>query len=134
MAKTATRAIVVSRRSAPRAPQPIIVRAPRAPRAKPHRRRGGGGGSTKNKLIGTAIAGYVLGMIDKSGTTIPTIPMIGRAGTVAAAAYFFGKGKGLWGDVALAAAAIAGYEMGTTGKIAGVDGIAPQVSGLASQV
>jgi hypothetical protein len=89
----------------------------------------------KNKVIATAVAGYVLGMVDKSGTTLPTVPFLGRAGTVAVAALFLGKGRGLWGDVALAAAAIAGYEMGSTGKIAGDDvaGIVPQVSGIAAQ-
>jgi len=120
-----------------RTPQPIIrVSAPRAAPSRKHHRKGrrhGGGGSTKGKLIATGIAGYVLGMVDKSGTAIPTVPMLGRAGTVAAAAYFLGKGRGIWGDVALAAIAIAGYEMGSTGKIAGAD-IAPQVSGIAAQV
>ncbi|MGO9921853.1 MAG: hypothetical protein ACLQIB_45060, partial [Isosphaeraceae bacterium] len=84
------------------------------------------------KVLATAIAGYALGMVDKSGTSIPTVPFLGRAGTIAAAAWFFSKGKGLIGDVALAAAAVAGYEMGSTGKIAG-DDVVPQL-GVASQV
>jgi len=118
---------------APRQQMPIIkVSAPRAaPKAKKHHRRHAGG-SSKKKVIAVAVAGYVMGHIDKAGTAIPTVPMLGRAGTIAAVAYFFGKGQGIWGDVMVAAAAIAGYEMGSTGKIAGGQ-IASQVHGIAAQ-
>jgi hypothetical protein len=133
--KTVSKAITV--RAMPmRDPTPIIrVSAPRAaaaPRHKKHHHSGGGGGNVKNKAIACAFTGYAMGMIDKSGTALPTVPMLGRAGTIAAAAILFGKGKGLWGDVALAASAIAGYEMGSTGKISGA--VVPQVSGIAAQV
>jgi hypothetical protein len=135
--KTASRAITV--RAMPmRAPTPIIrVAAPRAAAAprhhkKHHRRHSSGGGNLKNRAIACAIAGYAIGFVDKSGTAIPTVPFLGRAGTIAAAAVLFGKGKGLWGDIALAAASIAGYEMGSTGKISGQ--VVPQVSGIAAQV
>jgi hypothetical protein len=126
-----------------RAPAPIIrVQAPRAPstyrsRKKSHRRKGGGGRAlTQSSCIGVAVGGAVLGFVDKTlGASLPTIPILGRAGTIAVAAYFLGKGKGkgLFRDVAIAASAVAGYQMGNTGHVAGLD-VAPQVSGIAAQV
>lgn len=50
---------------------------------------------------------------------MPTIPMLGKSGTVAAACYFL-KPKGqLMQDVGIAAAAIAGYTFGATGHVSG---------------
>lgn len=92
------------------------------------------------------IGGAVVGFVEKSiGASLPTIPLLGRKGTLAIGLYFFGKGKGgLIRDAAVAAAAVAGYELGSTGKISGdvmggdVMGPVPQVSGrmhgLAAQV
>lgn len=94
-------------------------------------------------MIGLAIGGAVYGFLEKSFPTFPTIPMLGRAGTIAVAAHFIGKRSGFGGqaggivqDVGLAAAVIAGYELGRDGKISGdLDGEIPaQVRGLASQV
>lgn len=67
-----------------------------------------------------AVAGYVLGQLDK-GTfgTLPTIPMLGRAGTIAVGAWYFGKGNKYAKLAAIAASAIAGYEYGSTGKVVG---------------
>jgi hypothetical protein len=85
--------------------------------------------------VQVAIAGYILGHVDKMGTVIPTIPILGRAGTLAVALHFFGPKGGIWQDAAIAAAAVAGYEMGKTGTISGDDGVyAPQVAGVSSQV
>jgi len=85
------------------------------------------GVSAEKALIGVAIGGLVLGFIDKSATTIPTIPILGKAGTIALAAHFLGKGKpGMVTDIRNAAAAVAGYEMGKDGKISGdEDGFRP---------
>lgn len=91
-------------------------------------------------LGGTALGGAALGFIEKQWPNAPTLPIIGRAGTIALAAYYFGgKAKpGLMRDIALSGAAVAGYELGKTGKIAGDDvlgDIAPQVGGaVAAQV
>src|SRR6516225_8900593 len=124
MAKKST-AIVV--RSAPRhhrAPQPIIVRAPRAAtkHVKKHH-RGGRRVSSEKALMGIAVGGLVLGFLDKQGATalnIPTIPILGKAGTIAIVAHFFGKGRpGVVTDVRNAAVAIAAYEFGSTGKVSG---------------
>ena len=89
-------------------------------------------------LGGTALGGAALGFVEKQWPNAPTLPLLGRAGTIALAAYFFGgKSKpGLMRDIAIAGAVVAGYELGKTGKIAGdVDGeVTPQIGGLAAQV
>lgn len=119
---------------------PIIrVSAPRnAPKKKHHRKSHGHGGAlTSNGLMNAALGGAAIGFIEKTfGAQIPTVPLIGRKGAIALGAYFFGKGKsGLWRDVAVAGAVLAGYELGSTGKISGIDGeVVPQISGIAAQV
>lgn len=67
-----------------------------------------------------AIGGAVLGYIDKNVPQVPTIPMLGRAGSIALGAYMLSGGKaGMAADVAIAGAVIAGYELGKDGKISG---------------
>lgn len=91
-------------------------------------------------LAATAFGGFGLGFIDKNFPTLPTLPIVGRAGTISLAAFALSKwgGMGLGGlvrDIALAGAAVAGYEMGNTGKVTGeVMGVPPQVSGIASNI
>lgn len=126
----------------PAATAPIIrVSAPRAApkHKKGHRRKGGTGSLTQGRMFEFALGGAALGFIEKSfGASLPTVPVIGRKGTIAIGAYYFGKGKGgIMRDVAIAAAVLAGYELGSTGKIAGegVDGeVVRQISGVAAQV
>lgn len=78
----------------------------------------------------------MLGFLEKSFPNIPTIPLLGKAGTIAVGAYFLSKRGGMGGpilrDVSLAAASIAGYQLGHDGRISG--DIADQVHGIASQV
>jgi hypothetical protein len=104
-------------------PQTIVVRQAAAPTSRKGKGKGGhrrGHASSQKTLMGMAMGGFALGFVDKSGTSIPTIPMLGRAGTIALAAHFIGKGRpGLLTDIRNAAAAVAAYEMGSTGKIAG---------------
>lgn len=131
-------------RSAPlvrtvRAPaaQVIRVSAPAPIRhRRGHRRRGGGGGVgalTGQRVLGLGLGGLALGLLEKAIPNLPTLPVLGRKGTIALGCYWFsrGSGGGLIRDVAIAAAAIAGYELGTTGKISGdfdeVRGVAAQV-------
>lgn len=89
-------------------------------------------------MIGAGIGGAVLGFIEKTFPNLPTVPIIGRAGTIAIGAYFLSRRGGLGGgqimrDVALAGAVIAGYQIGKTGKVAGeIEG--EDVSGIAAQV
>lgn len=131
-----------------RAPAPVIrIAAPRTiTRAKPKRRyhrRGSsvGGAITAKTMIGAGIGGAVLGFVEKTFPTLPTVPVLGRAGTIALAAYFLSRQGGIGSggiarDVALAAAVVAGYQIGKTGTIAGdVEGdVMGDVSGIAAQV
>jgi hypothetical protein len=145
--KTATKTITVRERSAP---QTIKVSVPRAApiRAKTRRRRHhsgggsrsrgfGGGGATGamsfNKSGSLALGGFIYGYIEKTfGPQLPALPLIGKTGAIALAAFFLGgKNPGLIADVGNAASVIAGYSFGSTGK---VSGLAPQVSGIAAQV
>ena len=92
------------------------------------------------KLFSVALGGALFGFIEKSfGAQLPTLPVVGRAGTITGIAYYLSKGKGggIMRDVAVAGAVIAGYQIGTTGKISGTDidgNIVPQISGIAAQV
>lgn len=71
-------------------------------------------------MLGLAVGALALGFLDKSATTIPTIPILGKAGTIALAAHFFGKGKpGMVTDVRNAAVCVAAYEFGKDGKVSG---------------
>src|SRR4029077_4004812 len=108
---------------------------------KHHRRRssGAGGALTPKVMMGAAVGGAIFGFIEKTFPTLPAIPLIGRSGTVAVTAYILQKkmgGGSIVRDVGLAAAVIAGYELGKDGKISGdVDGqLADQVRGISSQV
>lgn len=106
--------------------RPIAQTTRAAGRVTRRRRRssgGGGGGygrSSKSKhLMGVAIGGFAYGIIEKSFPTLPTLPIVGKSGTVALAVYFFGGSNELVNDVGIAAAAIAGYSLGKTGVISG---------------
>jgi len=123
-----------------RASAPIIrVTAPR-PLTKTktkHRRKGGGGGHTKTKAFAIAAAGLALGYLDRPGgalSNLPTIPLLGKAGTLAVGLYFLAPKTGIWAEATAAAIAVAAYELGNKGSISG--DIAPQVRahGLAAQV
>jgi len=105
-------------------PQTIVLRQAATPATtKGKGKKGGGhrrGQSSEKVLMGMAMGGFALGFIDKQGTAIPTIPILGRAGTIALAAHFIGKGRpGLLTDVRNAAAAVAAYEMGNKGSVSG---------------
>lgn len=86
-------------------------------------------------MIGVALGGAIFGFIEKKYPTMPTLPVVGRAGTVAIVSYFLAK-KGGFGhagivkDVGVAAAAIAGYQLGAVGKIAGDDDV---IHGVAAE-
>ena len=79
--------------------------------------------SSQKVLMGLIVGGFAMGFLDKPGgpgASIPTIPVLGKAGTIAVAAHFFGKGKaGLVTDVRNAAAVVAAYEFGLKGSVSG---------------
>jgi hypothetical protein len=128
--KSRTRTVVVQ---PAKAAAPIIrVSAPRAAPVTRRKRRVGGSSSAKGggfkDMIGAGIGGAVFGYIESHFPNLPTLPVVGRAGTVAIACHFLrkqgGMGHGvLVRDVGMAAAVIAGYQLGKTGKIAGDDGV-----------
>lgn len=119
-------------RSAPQ-PRTIVVRRSASPakHKKRHRRRssGGLGGALGGlgHLAPVAAGAFALGLLDKQGTKFPTIEVLGRAGSIAVAAHFGAKflRMPILRDVALAAAAVALYEYGSTGKVVG--GVVRQV-------
>ena len=106
-------------------PAPPVRRRSSSPRRRKRSRRsnyarvGGQSSSYKNRLLGTAIGGLAYGFIEKSFPQLPTIPLLGKSGTVALACYFFGGSHNIVKDVGIAAAAIAGYSLGKDGKISG---------------
>lgn len=141
--RTATKTITVRERAA----APVIrVTAPRAAPIKHRRKRRSHGGGGGHKGIGggatgamsatrsgaLALGGFIYGYIEKNVPQFPTLPVVGKSGAIALAAYFLGgKQAGLIADVGNAASVIAGYSFGATGKVSGV---ADQVSGLAAQI
>jgi uncharacterized membrane protein YccC len=76
-------------------------------------------GRRPNAIIGAAVGGAAYGFIVKSFPQLPTMPLIGKSGTVAALCYFFGGRQPLIRDIGIAAASIAGYSLATAGKIEG---------------
>ncbi len=87
-------------------------------------------------MFALGLGGAALGFLEKTFPNLPTLPVIGRKGTIALACYYFSKGKGghsLLRDVAIAASSIAGYELGTSGRISG-DDVDHNVRGVAAQV
>lgn len=129
MAKSKTRSsTALALHRAPRAAAPIIVRVPSGSpshKGKKHHKGGGRRQSSEKVLMGLFVGGFAMGFLDKPGgpgANIPTIPLLGKAGTIAIAAHFFGKGKaGLATDIRNAAAVVAAYEFGLKGSISGDD-------------
>jgi hypothetical protein len=73
-------------------------------------------------MMKVAVGGAAFALIEKQMPNFPTLPVLGRAGSVAAAAYFFGgKKKGILRDLAIAASVVAAYQFIHDGKIAGDD-------------
>ena len=107
-------------------------------RGRGSRSRVGGGALTGKTVIGAIVGGAILGWIEKNyGAKLPTIPVLGVKGTIAGIAYFAHKnrmGGEITRDIAIAAAATAGYQMGKEGKVSGdVDGD-DYVHGISAQV
>jgi len=121
-----------------RAPQAIVIQAPRARsvarrqsgRLSRRRRRSFGGraasvgaGLLSSERVGAVVGGFILGMLDKQGTKLPTVPVLGRAGTLGVASYYIGKS--MHSAAVLHAAtgflSIAAYELARQGTIAGDD-------------
>mgnify|MGYP006292476963 CR=1 FL=1 len=73
-----------------------------------------------------ALVSAGIGYAEKSGMldVLPTVPAIGRKGTLALAAWAWGRfanGGKLARDVSIVASALAGYELGKSGSVSGDD-------------
>ena len=111
---------------------------PRKPKRHHRRRSSSSGGAVSPKsILGVAIGGAIFGFVEKQFPGLPTLPVIGRAGTIAVVGYFLCKsrfGGSIVRDLTIAAAAIAGQELGSTGHISGDLPSQVRGSGMASQV
>lgn len=131
MAKRRTKTRTVYRSSPRRAAAPIVIRTSSAPvkHKKKRRHSGGGGGGgeslTSRENMALATGALALGFIDRQGVKIPTVPILGRAGTIAVGGILLGKQMHLpiATKIGKAALVIALYELGKEGKVSGVDGI-----------
>jgi hypothetical protein len=128
MAKRRTAVVVRPQFGGFRPAAPVIIRQTRTvtKKKKHHRRRGGAAESsslTSKENVGLATGALVLGFIDRQGVKIPSIPILGRAGTIAAAGMLVGRHMHLpiATRVGKAALVIALYELGKQGKIDGID-------------
>jgi hypothetical protein len=133
MAKTRTVSII--RSPAPRAAAPIVVvpspqrrstggrrRSSSKGRRHGRARRFAGSQNTKDVMMKVAIGGAAYALLEKEMPSFPTVPVLGRAGTVALGAYLLGgKKAGLARDLAIASSVIAAYQFLKDGKIAGDD-------------
>ena len=102
--------------------RPIVIREVKLPKVtKGHRRGRRPGGRSERDRMYPIGAGLLLGFIDKQGTTVPTIPMLGKAGTLALACFAWGKygHSPLADDLATGFATIAAYEYGKEGTVSG---------------
>jgi len=70
-------------------------------------------------MQGVALGGLAYGLLVKHWAAMPTVPGIGRSGTIALAVYFLKPKNKIIQDLGVAAAAIAGYSFGETGTVSG---------------
>lgn len=91
------------------------------------RRSYGGGSSLQKTMVAHAVGGFAVGFIEKSFPQLPSLPLVGRKGAIALAAMFLANKHPIISDIGKAAAAISGYELGSTGSISGEDNIAAQI-------
>lgn len=106
------------------APKPIVIRTTKMVKAKHHRKHHRSSGFTEKHRMGAIVGGAVMGLLDKSGIDLPTLPFLGKAGTVGVAAWAVGKYmRSPWAeDLATGMLSIAAYELAKEGSISGVDG------------
>jgi hypothetical protein len=81
-------------------------------------------------MIGHAVGGFAVGFLEKSFPNLPSLPIVGKKGAIAIGAYLLRNQSPILVDVALSAAAISGYQLGSSGVVTGED----VVGGLAAQM
>jgi hypothetical protein len=120
-------------------PKPIVIRTTKIVKHKKHHRRHGGGGLGMGGLfskhrMGIVAGAAAYGFLEKQAmfASLPSLPLIGKAGTVGLAAYLIsggGKNK-LADDICTAALVIAAHELTSTGSIVGDDPTDPSGHGI----
>lgn len=83
-------------------------------------------------MIGHAVGGFAVGFLEKSFPNLPRLPIVGKKGAIAIGAYLLRNQSPILLDVALAAAAISGYQLGSSGTVTGTDD--EDVGGIAAQM
>lgn len=73
----------------------------------------------QTRIQSGATGGFLYAQLVKNMPNLPTIPGLGRAGSVAAGVYFLKPSSKIIQDIGFAAAVIAGYSFGSTGTVAG---------------
>jgi len=108
------------------APRPIVIKTSGKASKGRARRVAHAVGSfalAERHRMGAIAGGFILGMVDKSdfADKIPTLPFLGKAGTLGLAAWGVAKAtKSQWAnDAATGFLAIAAYELAKEGSISG---------------
>jgi len=109
--------------------KPIIIRQTKIVKAKRrHHHRGGGmslGGLFSSQRMGVIAGALAYGFLEKQAffQSLPSLPLIGKTGTIAVAAYLLSNGgrNKLANDISIAAFAIAANQLGSQGSITGED-------------
>jgi hypothetical protein len=121
----------LARWSPPRTAKPIVIRTTKVVKSKHkrhHRHHGGGmiGGLLNKTRLGIVVGSFAVGLLEKQAifTSLPSLPLIGKTGTIGVAAYLLsGGGRNRIADeVCTAAFALAAYELASTGTVVGADG------------
>jgi hypothetical protein len=124
--KSKSRSLVAYR---PSMPKPIVIRTTKVVKHKSkrhHRHHGGGlslGGLFSKQRMGIVAGALAFGFLEKQAMfqSLPSLPMIGKSGTIGLGAYLLSNGgrNKLADDIATAALVIAAHELGSTGTIVG---------------
>lgn len=126
MAKKSTALAVKHALARARVARPIVIRTP-TPVVKHHKKGRRGHGSARGLMnkqrMGIVAGAFIVGLLEKQGilSSLPSLPLIGRTGTIGVGAYFLsdnGKNK-LADEVCTAALVIAAHELSSTGTIVG---------------
>jgi hypothetical protein len=107
-------------------PTPVVVKKSKS--RKSGRRGGAMGGLLSHDRVATVIGALAVGFLEKQNimASLPALPIVGRKGTIAVAAYFLsdgGKNK-LADDICTAALVLAAHEFGSTGSVSGGEYVA----------
>jgi hypothetical protein len=115
----------------PHTPKPIVIRTTKVVKHKGrrhHRHHGGGlslGGLFSKQRMGIVAGALAFGFLEKQALfqSLPSLPLIGKSGTVGLGAYLLSNGgrNKLADDIATAAFVIAAHSLGSTGTIVGED-------------